>query len=43
MAKKRITSRPGLFGYTNYYDEKGQLPGHRLRLQVCAVTITIFS
>ena len=27
MAKKRITSRPGLFGYTNYYDEKGQLVG----------------
>ena len=27
MAKKYIKSRPGLFGYTNYYDERGRCVG----------------
>ena len=27
MGRKSIKSRPGLFGYTNYYDEKGRCVG----------------
>ena len=27
MTRKRIKSRPGLFGYTNYYDERGRCVG----------------
>lgn len=27
MDRKRIKSRPGLFGYTNYYDERGRCVG----------------
>lgn len=27
MEGKRIKSRPGLFGYTNYYDERGRYVG----------------
>lgn len=27
MAKKEITSRPGLFGATNHYDAKGRTVG----------------
>ena len=28
MAKKEITSRPGLFGTTNHYDSKGRKVGY---------------